>query len=282
MARHTTLTFDAPATDEQIARVAPSVFTLAPHASRSDRFAQITTADILRGLRGEGWGVFSAGQTKAKEDKREHTKHMLRLRRLDTTPGGFSDGTPELVLINAHDGTSAYKMMGGYFRIACLNGLIAGDICQTVRVGHTGPAVDRVVRGSFEVLDGLTRVVESRDTMRGITLDREEQRLLAESAVQTVWGDKSPVEPLRLLSARRWDDRKPDLWTTFNTIQENIVRGGVRGTASTGRALRTRGVAAIDKNVSVNRALWTLAEGMAALKQGKPVTAPALVDLVEA
>lgn len=268
MARHVTQFFDRPATDDQIAQVAPSVFTTEPHASRSERFAQITTADILRGLRGEGWGVFAAGQTKARPDRREHTKHMLRLRRLDSH--AVVDGSPELVLLNAHDGTSSYKLMGGYFRYACLNGLIAGDICSTVRVGHSGNAVERVVRGSYEVLDGLTRVVESRDTMRAITLSHDEQRVFATAALAVPWDEgKAPVSASGLLRARRWEDRKDDLWSVFNRVQENVVQGGVAGRAATGRRISTRGVAAIDKNVAVNRALWTLAEGMASLKQGR-------------
>ena len=55
-----------------------------------------------------------------------------------------------------------------------------------------------------------------------------------------------------------------------NVVQENIIKGGIHGyrTDDHGRICRakSRGVKAIDQNVKLNRALWTLAEKMAELK----------------
>jgi len=56
------------------------------------------------------------------------------------------------------------------------------------------------------------------------------------------------------------------VWTTFNRIQENVVRGGLHGRSANGRRMSTREVTAIDGNVKLNRALWTLAERMAEIK----------------
>lgn len=41
--------------DEQIQRVAPSVFAGGAHSSRSERYAYIPTSDVLAGLRREGF-----------------------------------------------------------------------------------------------------------------------------------------------------------------------------------------------------------------------------------
>jgi hypothetical protein len=69
---------------------------------------------------------------------------------------------------------------------------------------------------------------------------------------------------------RRYDDRASDLWTTFNAVQENVIRGGITamGRNATGqrRRVTTREVNGIDQNRSLNRALWMLAERMAELK----------------
>jgi len=62
------------------------------------------------------------------------------------------------------------------------------------------------------------------------------------------------------------DDRAPDLWTTFNRVQENIIKGGVRGRNATGKRTTTRAVNGIDQGVKLNRALWVLAEEMRKLK----------------
>lgn len=45
------------------------------------------------------------------------------------------------------------------------------------------------------------------------------------------------------------------------------MRGGQSGRSVQGRRLRTRPVASIDRGVSLNRALWMLAEEMLKIKQ---------------
>jgi hypothetical protein len=76
------------------------------------------------------------------------------------------------------------------------------------------------------------------------------------------------VEAERLLRPRRHADNKADLWTAFNRVQENIIKGGVSGRSTTGRRLSTRAIGGVTENVKLNRALWTLADGRAELKRG--------------
>lgn len=82
---------------------------------------------------------------------------------------------------------------------------------------------------------------------------------------------EAPFQSDKLLTLRRRDDAAPTLWNTLNTVQENVIRGGVgyilRDEA--GRRLqirRTREVQGIDQNVKLNRGLWVLAQEMAKLK----------------
>jgi hypothetical protein len=51
------------------------------------------------------------------------------------------------------------------------------------------------------------------------------------------------------------------LWTTFNRVQENIIRGGLSARTKQGKSTRTR-VTGMDKDTSLNRALWILSERM--------------------
>ena len=51
-------------------------------------------------------------------------------------------------------------------------------------------------------------------------------------------------------------------------MQENALRGGQLGRSTQGRRVHTRAVGSIDRNVSLNRALWVLAEEMRKLKAG--------------
>lgn len=251
---------------------APSVFATEAHDSRSARYAYVPTFEVLQGLQREGFEVYSATQSRCRSaDKADHTKHMLRLRHRSMQIRAVGDSVPEIVLVNSHDGSSSYQMMAGMYRLACNNGLVVPDgIVQTFRVQHSGKIADKVTEGAFEVLDGLVRVVEARDTMRALTLDTGEQQAFAHAAAmlrfEPAEGAALPIDPARLNSARRMDDKAPDLWTTFNRVQENVIRGGIRGRNANGGRMSSRAVTGIDQDVRLNRALWTLAEEMRKLK----------------
>ena len=106
-----------PLSDDQIRAVAPSIFADTPHESRSERYSYIPTATVLTELRKEGFQPFMVCQTRVRhEDRRDYTKHMLRLRHASQING---DEANEVVLINSHDGTSSYQMLAGMFRFVC-------------------------------------------------------------------------------------------------------------------------------------------------------------------
>jgi hypothetical protein len=63
-----------------------------------------------------------------------------------------------------------------------------------------------------------------------------------------------------LLTLRRGEDSGRDIWTTFNVLQENCVRGGIKLTKRTSRDLTN--IDALDR---VNTQLWDVAEETLAL-----------------
>lgn len=264
-----------PLSDEQIFSVAPSIYAPNAHESRSKRYAYIPTANVLDSLRNEGFQPFFAAQSVCRvPGKSEFTKHMLRLRHVDNIT---ASDVNEIILINSHDGTSSYQLLAGVFRFVCTNGMVCGSITDDIRIKHTGNVINDVIEGSYRVLSDFDRVDQSKDTMKSITLNPSEQRLLANAALELRYGEtdennnplplKAPIQAEQLLNTRRWEDRPNDLWATFNTLQENLIQGGIRGRPANGRRQTTRPVNGIDNNIKLNRALWALAEGMAALKQ---------------
>lgn len=258
-----------PLDDDQIRAVAPSVFAETAHGSRSARYAYIPTSDVLRGLRREGFQVFSATQAIARrEDKMDYTKHMLRLRHADQIARSKGGDVNEIILINSHDGASAYQMMGGCFRFVCSNGLICGTSYGEVRVRHSGHVTTEVVEGAYEVLRSFDAIDASKDRMQSLQLSDGEQRAFANAALAIRFPDRAPtIRPEQVVEARRWADEDASLWATFNRAQENLVQGGQR-TVDTRRRTRTRAVRGIDGNVALNRGLWLLAEEMQRLKIG--------------
>jgi len=256
--------------NNQIAFHAPSVMASEAHHSRGERYSFIPTIQVIDGLRAEGFEPYEIRQTKVRNlDKVEHTKHMVRLRHVNAIAS--SEEVPEIILLNSHDGSSSYQLLAGVFRFVCSNGLIAGDLTENIRVRHTGNVVDNVIEGATRILHETEEVVARIGEYKGINLTLDERLLFAEAARQVRWGDEKPVEARALLTPHRYADRKTDLWTTFNNVQENLLKGGVAGRSITGRRTSTRAVGGVSENVKLNKALWTLADSMAALKIDKAV-----------
>ncbi|MFI7524546.1 DUF932 domain-containing protein [Nocardia salmonicida] len=269
--RSVTYRQNRPLTDDEMRRYAPSVFTTEAHESRSDRYGFIPTIKVLRRLEREGFRPFAVAQTKTRDEgHREFTKHMIRLRHGDAVQAAEAN---EIVLLNSHNGTSAYQMLAGLLRFVCENGMVVGDIVEDVRVRHSGNVVDEVIEGAYTVLNQFEVVEDSRDQMKALSMSSAEQNLFAESARIARWGDPTedpnnyaPVAARALLSPRRREDSGDDLWSTFNRVQENVIRGRLSGRTRTDTRTRTRPVNSVTTDVKLNRALWHLAEGMRDLK----------------
>ncbi|WP_199063765.1 DUF932 domain-containing protein [Serratia sp. ASV30] len=250
---------DRPLTVDELAHYVPSVFGNDKHASRSDRYTYIPTITLLDKLREEGFVPFFACQTRVRDlDKREHTKHMLRLRR----SGQITEKeTQEIILLNSHDGSSSFQMLPGWYREVCSNGLVCGQSFGEIRVPHKGDIAGQVIQGAYEVLGIFDQIDESREGMQALTLSQEHQHALAHAALTYRYGEEHhPVTESQILMPRRWEDKKDDLWTTFQRVQENLTKGGLNGRNTHGKQARTRAINGIDSDIKLNRALWVMAE----------------------
>lgn len=265
----------------------PAIFAPEAHSSRSQRYVYIPTHDVVEELIRRDFVPVEARVSRTRDDdRRGFTKHMLRFRpRADLVPGTqttarrVGDTSFEVILRNAHDGTGSYRFMAGLLRLICLNGLVVSDgTVADVKVMHSGNRerqLGQVIEGAYTVLDQGPKVIEHVNHWRDIALSRDEQMAFADAARTIRFGDAegnvdTPITAQQLLNARRPDDAGPSLWATFNRVQENAVRGGLtamgRDSNNRPRRATTREVRGIDGDIKLNRALWQLAESMAALK----------------
>lgn len=264
---HTSVRSQQPLTNEEIACVAPSIFATEKHDSRSARYTYIPTIDVLEKLRAEGFMPFMACQARCRDEgKREHTKHMLRLRYAGQIDSSEAN---EIILLNSHDGTSSYQMLAGKFRFVCCNGMVCGDTLNDIRVPHKGNIVDNVIEGAFRVVDDFERINGQIDGMKALPLNDGEQLAFAHAALALKYDPQTEMAPIteqQILEPKRREDVGNDLWKTFNRVQERMLQGGVHGRAANGRRTTTRAVTGIDQDIRLNRALWVLAEQMKLLK----------------
>jgi hypothetical protein len=256
--------------DDQIRAVAPSVFAVAPQADVSERYAFVPTAQVVSRLRESGWSPVEASQQLVRlDDRRGFQKHMLRFQRRDVQ-AVVGEYTPDLVLVNSHDRSSAYQLQAGLFRFVCGNGMIVSDTTfERVSIRHSGFTPDEVIDASFKLLDQIPAITARVDAFKQRHLEGSEMTTFAEAALRLRFEDtdKAPINPHKLLDCRRSEDVGDDLWHVFNRVQEHLIRGGQRDWSRRRedghRFPRTRAISGLDQNIRLNRELWNLAERVA-------------------
>lgn len=255
-----------PLSIHQLSRTIPSLYTTEGHGRTSQRYQPISTAMIVEKLISEGFLPTHAAQTNSrKQDAKLFSKHLIRFRHQDFNYTN-SDIAPEIVLINSHDGLSSYRLFTGLVRFACLNGMISGTSYGDVKVRHQGDILNNVIEGSYEIVNNFGKMLHSVEHMKSIQVTDEKKHELATKAHALRFDSDAPsvFEPGKLLRPRRNADTNNDLFTVFNVLQENIIRGGINGYRRNERGYwrptRSREVKSIDQTIRLNRELWSTTE----------------------
>ena len=281
---------------DEIAKRAPSALATRPYDAMSAKYAYIPTLGVIEAMIKAGFQPFSATQSRTRVvGKGDFTKHMLRFRHEDVSQSlAVGDVIPEVVLINSHDGTSAYKLIAGLYRLVCSNGMMVSDAeIDAIKITHKGNIVGEVVEGSYKLIGETQKSLGTVQGWARLQLTDGEQHAFAESAHTLRFADAdgkvtTPITADQLLTPRRREDVGGDLWHTLNRVQENVIAGGVSAVLrdANGRRVRrvsTRRINGIDQDVRLNRALGELAANMAELKAPKKSEVPfAEAEVVQA
>lgn len=272
--------------DNELAKRAPAMFAQGAKSTTSDNYLFIPTSRLVDGLRGQGWQVVAAKQSmtrKSSIENKETNKHALFLARSENLQRGanFGESLPLLKLTNSHNGASSFSLSSGFFRVVCANGLTVPDsIYAAPKVRHVQDMAGEVINATYKVLNDFPMLIEMQKALSGIQLTEEERLLIADAAAD-IFFDKQHRERANLVARRagaqhliesqlvravRYDDRKTDLWTISNVIQENLIRGNVRVIDETGNVRSQRKVTSIDRDNDIHTKLFMLTQKFAALK----------------
>lgn len=266
---------------EEMQNRIPAIFAEEAHTSRSDRYVFVSTKQMVEQLISCDFVPVEARVSKPRDTERAaYTKHALRFRHKEDigykSDRKVGDTNFEVLLRNAHDGTSAYQFMAGLFRLICTNGMVISDATvASVHVLHKGPRerqLEAVAEGAHNVLRQGDNVITRVREWQKLELNDEERMAFAEAARHLRFADAegtvdTAIDARQLLINRRPQDAGRDLWTTFNVVQENVIRGGLTAYDRTRRRRSTtREVRGIDGDIKYNKGLWTLMEELAAYK----------------
>jgi len=246
---------------EAVRTRAPAVFAPSAHERLSAKYTFVPSERVLTGLMSAGFLPVDARQASARRGSPLHARHVVRLRpRFDTVQ--LKDSVAEIVFLNSHDGTSAYQLRMGLFRVVCTNGLIVSrGAFPAYCVSHRGNIVDDVIAGALELAERFESLAAQVERMEQRRLFKDEQLAFAERALALRFpeGAQSGMEPLQLLACRRAEDVGDDLWRVYNRCQEHLLRGGLSRRSASGRLTRTRAISSIRRDVQLNGQLWDLA-----------------------
>ena len=146
----------------------PSVFATTPWEGMSESYRFIPTADVLDMLDRSGLpGHVSPAEPHPHRGQGPFTKHMLRLRHESVMDA--QGEVPEVVLINSHDRSSAYRVFSGVFRLVCENGMIVQSAdFGSFSIRHSGS------RDLFQqVRDATSQIMEGVPTIMNRIADLE-------------------------------------------------------------------------------------------------------------
>jgi hypothetical protein len=250
----------------------PSIFAETPwagdatHKGMSGKYDFIPTIQVIDKMRSEGLMPVKAMQAKTRiEGKGDYTRHIIRFRS-DRLAWNVSDSVPEIVLVNSHDGSSSYNLSAGIFRMVCANGMIIqSHDFGSYSTRHQGNVIDNVLDATYRILEDVPKLEDRVSTYQALTLTQDQQRAYVERAIGLRWDKDSdghyPCDPGQLLRVRRSADNGDSLWLSYQRVQENLIKGGIRPLSHRGR--RTRKVISPLSDYKLNRDLWALTEEIA-------------------
>lgn len=282
-------------TSDELRSRAPSIFATGPADHVSKKYSFVQTDLILQQLFRAGWRAVDAGEATPRDSNwggngsRSHdhsgvARHIVRMVHSDLRMDDADEIAPQLLLTNSHDWTSKLSLAFGLYRYTCANGLIVADYAADFfRLRHSSIDADNIIDAAQDVADRAPKIGQRLRSFRTTQLTPDNRLDFASRALALRWNDKrnpAPITPGKLLDARRSNDNGSDLWTVYNVIQENIIRGGIDGVSGASefrdqrrtktrkadgtpvaiRKTKTQPVASIVRAEKINRGLWKIAD----------------------
>jgi hypothetical protein len=170
---------------------------------------------------------------------------------------------PRVLFMNSYDGTRKARFAAGIIRFACLNGMILGDLDANLTFLHMGNYEDELMAQMKVIAAKTPKVFDMIETFRQINFDDELYMEMAREALDIRYPDPETallIDPATMLMPRRQADHARDLYTTFNVLQENVMRGGVPGINPAREVRLSQPVTNIERSNTINRELWKLLE----------------------
>src|ERR1700722_2404306 len=238
------------------------------HDKVSPKFKVVTPAVVGEAMVNHGLQLASLSTGKGRhEDKKDFQRTLSRYRGPQISDGVHLD----IIYDSKHMGRGCDRILLGVYRMICTNGLFVGMNFFKFDVRHNGNTYDSLHLGIDAALKMKHQLSQVIANMQGIELNPIQQGAMALEACRLLVPEHGVDVHHRLLVANRVEDRKNDLWTTYNVIQENAMQGRltyrlpkIENEVTTLRQMSARKIKPNSgKDAGFNQGLFDIAEKMA-------------------
>jgi len=251
----------------QLVAAAPAIGTKEPHKSRSKRYVLVNSMKVVDTLQEIGYMPVEAQQDHHQKRDPHFIRHAITFRHRDWVRDVTkkTEGVPQLLFMNSHNGMRKASLRMGYYRFFCLNGLVVGTDLAHASVRHIGHLAEEVIGATMTLAENVGPLMAQIDSWRLIKLTAKQQLNFARHAAVLRWGEDSAqmYGPGVLLESRRKEDEGNSLWRVMNRVQENAMKGGFNGANSDGRKVRARSLHGISQATHFNAELWSYTASVA-------------------
>lgn len=258
-----------PLTIEQLKNQAPVLFTEEPHFETSDKYHFVSSIDVINEIKAHNWHPVSVQQSSVKdEDKEGYQRHLVRFRHFDDLLSP-KENAVELLLFNSHDRSTAFSISAGIYRFVCSNGLVIADsVFESYKIKHIGDRAKDIDMAIEKITSFKPQLEQKINTLESIELSTGEKEAFAKSSLELRFPKHLEVDYKDLLIPHIEEDKKDDIYTILNIIQNNLLSGNISGVnKETGRRFTSREITSIGKDKDINQGLWDIAERIASIKE---------------
>ena len=257
-------------TMDELKMICPEISTpeinseLRQHLGISDKYVHVPTEQVIEDVMKLGWSPINAYRVNSRKKRNGVGRHMIKFVNYDFMQEGKTE-YPELLLTNSHDGTTAFKLDVGIFRLVCSNGMvIKSQDFGSMKVRHYGYDFETIKGAVNKLVEQIPDYLKQVEDMKEQELEREQMLEFAREAallrfktanIETI--DKL-VDVEDLLESTRKEDNGNGLWEVFNRLQEKVVNGKFNYALGK-KERKARPVKGFKSQVKLNQDLWELA-----------------------
>lgn len=247
-------------TRDQLREKCPAAFNTEPLKDLSDKYTPLSTLNIIDKFEEFDYFPTLAKNSRSRNGVDIYNAHTIRFRHKNYLDLNWNDLAPELVFLNSHNGRISAKIMAGMFRPVCSNGLVITSsnfgFVSHKHIGITSNDLEEVI---YNFAKSTDKILSNVDKYKKVELKEDEKRGFARVVKNAVFGRDSKIEYDKLLNPKREADAKNDLFTVYNVVQENIIKGGIEYQGPK-RKTKTKGINSVSRDLEVNTFLWNTME----------------------